>query len=175
MKHLYTLFTLFIVSSALSQTKEEKIINIVINTESFTKQLSKQEIFDLNQVDYILPNKYTDTTWQLFFANKKIEFNNELNKAVGFDRGYDFEIINFRRKRKKASISMKFYPSFLPCPNGKGSYIGQWHGLYLLVDAELIREKGNWNIVIFNISDESFDTNKDKEPCICNKYVRYVK
>jgi hypothetical protein len=159
----------------LSQSEEEQIINNVINTEIFIKHLSNQEIFDLKRVDYILPNKYTKTTWQIFFLNKNIEFNTEVNKtALGFDRGYDFEIINFRKQRKKASIYLNFYPSYFPCSNESDAYTSQSHAFYLSIHAELIKEEGNWTIVTFSISDDSFEVNKEQEPCIYYKYKKFV-
>lgn len=170
-----SLFVVLFRLTAFPQSNEEQIVNNVINYESLIVHLSNQEIIDLSQIDFACSNEYIDTNWHLHFQGGKIEFNTEFHKtSKGFSNGYDLEILHFRKRKNKATIQLNLYPSFFPCPNDNSiGYTGQWHALHITIEADLIKEKRNWVIIRYSISDESFVKRKDKEPCIFGRYKRY--
>lgn len=173
--HFYLfMFVSIIAPSVLAQTEEEQILNNVLNAEPFIEHLSGQEVIDLTKAEYMLPSELMDTNWQLYFQNERIEFNTALHtSAIGFDRGYDFELIAFRKKRKKATVTLNFFPSYYPCSEDGNSYLGQTNELFISLYVELLYENGNWSIRSVKIEDGSFEAKKSKYPCITTKYKKY--
>lgn len=162
--------------SVISQNNGEKIINAVLKDSVFIRHLLIQEIMDLEQVNYLLPNRHTDTSWQIVFQNKQVDFNNELGKTtIGFENGYDLEVLLIKIKRKKADITLRFFPSWKPCSDNNFSYIQQTQVLFLDLTAKLEYVNSEWEISLINISDESFENEKEKFPCIVNNYKRINK
>jgi hypothetical protein len=175
-KMLRVLIILIISALSLSvhaQSDGEQIVNAVINNEEFVKHLSNQEIINLEKVNYVLSNKHVETSWQLSFQNNDLKFNTEFGTtSKGFERGYDFEIISLHKKRKRSNITLRFYPSYYSCSDDGVMVLGQAFALYIELDAELLKENGAWVLSNCDISDDSFDLNKSKFPCICENYIR---
>ncbi|MEX2484839.1 MAG: hypothetical protein WED10_09770 [Brumimicrobium sp.] len=67
---------------------------------------------------------------------------------------------------------MKFYPSYYSysCENDRKIYTQQSGSLFIELNGVLIKENGNWVLTNIALSDDTFEVNKDKHPCIYYKY-----
>lgn len=156
-----------------SQSDGEKILNIVLDNATFLNHVTTQEIIDLEQVNYLIPNNFTDSSWEIVFQNKQINFNTEFFRtSKGFDDGYDLEVISLQIRKKTANITLRFFPTWNPCSDDDFSSTRQTQSLFMDLTASFQLENNEWVLSELNIFDDSFESQKEKYTCIVNNYKR---